>query len=225
MDPLRELNARFHNGGEEASTLREAGVLIKVVDGMEDEPSTPWHACLTGWCAGVDHVSASLINRKLSHTYNEIHPELSVAFVLKADAVAVECAMLDDGGTVMVERGGCSRPTCPGGWCVYRFPGQLGAFVHAHLTQDFCASADGPCRETYSEVVILKSEWEAMLERGGIQAVACLRNGDTPADSTCDEARDVWRRYLSAYGLSAAQVPLVRYLGAEVGFERIGSDW
>jgi hypothetical protein len=216
-EALRDLNERFRNG-RPSSRMAEAGILIKVVDGMEDETNAPWHACITGWCSSVDHVSTSLINRQLPVTYQAVHPELHVAFLLRPDAVTFECAMLEDGGTVMSEAGGCaSRPLCPGSWCVYP-PAQLEQFVRAHLDEGFCATAGLPCRETYSEIVILKPEWERMLERGGIEAVACL--SDDHEHDGCHEARDVWRRYLAAYGLSADQVPLVRYRG-EAGFELV----
>jgi len=60
----------FRNG-HASDDLAEAGLLVKVIDGMEDEAAQPWHACLTGWCGFVDHVSFSLVNAQLPHMYTE----------------------------------------------------------------------------------------------------------------------------------------------------------
>ena len=170
---------------------------------MEDDVAEPWHACRTGWCAGVDHVSVSLVNQDLPYVYAQKHSELHVAFVLSADT-SFECAMVVDGGTVMTAKGGCTRPTCPGGWCVYR-PNQVADFVRAHLSE---VCGNDWCRDTYNEVVILKGDWEDVLPHS-ILAVACLRT-DPDDDDGCQAARDVHARFLDAYGRSAGNVPLVR---------------
>ena len=159
-------------------------------------------------CTVADHVSVSLINRDLPHTYADVHQELHVAFLMRA-STRFECASVTDGGTVMIEHGGCDRPTCPGGWCVYRFS-QLAAFMQAHMDNE--VPSNGP----YNEVVILKDDWERMLP-GSIEAVACVNDR---GEGDCDEARRIHGAFLSAYRLSAREVPLVRYRGV-VGFELI----
>ena len=127
---------------------------------------------------------------------DSFHPEgVDVGFVLSAD-VRFECASVYDGGTMSAAHGGCDRCTCGTPdcyWCVYRGH-QLGDFVRAHLGAD---------RMQYNEVVILAAEYEALLPHA-IAAVLC-RGWD------CGDARGVRARFLEAYGLKAAEVPLVRY--------------
>jgi len=158
-----------------------------VIDGMEDEAAQPWRACLTGWCGFVDHVSFSLVNAQLPHMYTEAGNKPDVGFVLGAN-MSFDCAMVQDGGTIMDERGGCDRCTCgdPGcWWCVYRRH-QVGAFVHSHLTS-WCNGQ--PCSNLYNEVVMPKVDYEAALPHS-IRAVFCTRS------ATCDDARDVHTRFL-----------------------------
>lgn len=194
---LIDIRRRFFHGVP-ASHLASAGLLVKVVDGMEDDAWQPWHACRSGWCSTVDHVSASVINHDLPHIYADVHDDLHVGFVLAA-TLDFHCSMLQDGGTVMNYHGGCeARCTCgqPGCyWCVYQ-PSQLREFVRDHMAGD---------RTTYNEVVILKEAWEAALP-GSIEAVFCVHSDG------CHQAREVHRRFLEAYGLSASDVPLLRYL-------------
>ena len=48
---------------------------MKMIDGMEDEADEPWHACTTGWCAAVDHVSLSLVNSALPNVFTPAQVE------------------------------------------------------------------------------------------------------------------------------------------------------
>jgi hypothetical protein len=167
-----------------------------VLDGHEDDAAMPWHACLTGWCASTDHVSGSLINQRMPHLYSDMTggQTPNVGFVI-ADHVQFDCAMVGDGGSVAVPRGGCGRCTCGqcNGWCVYR-TAQLADFVRASTASN-----------QYNEVVIPKDSWEELLP-GAIRAVMCIRER-----ASCAQARSVRERFLAAYQLDAASVPFVFY--------------
>ena len=182
--------------------MSEAGLLVKVADGMEDDGYEPWHACRPeDWCGHVDHVSLSLINHNLPHVYANPNQETTdVGFVLKSD-IGFYCAMIQDGGTVMEPAGGCDNRCecnsgfgCAGDWCVY----------HSHQLFDFVRDTTEWNADDYNEVVIMKTDWEAALPHS-IEAVFCIRT------ATCDQARDVHARFLSTYGLTAQEVPLVHY--------------
>lgn len=198
----------------------------QVLDGMEDDPTEPWHACRApAWCGGVDHISLSLINAQLPHLYSETADAPSdqpdVGLVL-SDGVRIACAMVVDGGTVMAAHGGCDRCTCGTqgcGWCVYR-EHQLAAFVDAHLSE---TCKDGvPCRELYNEVVVLKEAYEASLPHS-IRAFFCVH---TPE---CTAARAVRERFVAAFVAAypsladtADSVPVLHYAGAKRGFVEPG---
>ena len=202
-----ELQRRWHDGRVSAS-IREAGLLVKVLDGHEDDASEPWHACLSGWCAGIDHVSGSLINRALPHLYHDLNgldaiPNMNVGFVL-AEHMQFDCATTSDSGTAVLFHGGCDRCSCLecGGWCVWRWS-QLDHFVRASV--DDTATP-------FNEVVFQKPYWEAQLP-GAIRAVICVRDR-----ARCDAARDVHVRFVAAYGLDADRAPALAYYDEEQGF-------
>lgn len=198
---------RWRDGGP-SGEIAHAGLLVKMMDNMADDWDEPWHACRPpAWCSGTDHVSASLVNRRLPHLYTEEHPgPPDVGFVL-SPRVTFYCAMVADGGTISAPHGGCDeRCTCGAPDCYYCVfhPEQLADFVRAH-------EREAPA--SYSEVVILREVWEGALP-ASIEAVICTRLSD------CTAARDVHRRFLLAYQLSGAQVPLLRY-SPEDGFTQV----
>ena len=202
-----------------SSAVSALGLLVKMLDGMEDDPTEPWHACRPpAWCSEVDHVSLSLINRQLPHVYTNPDAGLPDVGLVLHDNLRIECAMVVDGGTLMRVHGGCDRCTCgepdcsTSTWCVYR-PHQLGAFLSAHLTET-CISGR-PCREIHNEVVVLKSDYEARLPHA-IRAFFCVRSQE------CAEARAMRDHFVSAYlpkhRRIADELPVLRYLGGEDGF-------
>ena len=113
----------WYDGGtamHDGSTLDEAGLLIKIVDGMEEQPDQPWHACLTDWCAYVDHVSGSLVNRRIPYLYSdEVNRAANqyVGFVLASD-VRFACAFSSDLGSIQLHRGGCDGNASAPLFCV-----------------------------------------------------------------------------------------------------------
>ena len=86
---LDDVNRRFTEG-RPADTLHDAGVLIHMFDNLEDS-SDGWHVCRTGWCAGFDHMSCSLINAQLPVLFN-----YGVGIILSS-ATAYECSYTADG--------------------------------------------------------------------------------------------------------------------------------
>ena len=101
-------------GGHASSVLDEAGLVIKVVDGMEDRPGMPWRA------SSVDHVSASLVNRQIPFVYSDevgTEANANVGLVLSSD-MRFECAMTSDSGSIGAYHGRCDMATCGEGWGV-----------------------------------------------------------------------------------------------------------
>lgn len=136
--------------------LDDAGLIIKVVDGMEDQGYTPWHACLTDWCGYVDHVSASLVNQQLPALYHDQvngAADPAVGFVLAGD-VRFECAFTSDLGSIQLARGGCGGNSWGGNaW----LPNQLAGFLEA------CTHDD---HTDYNEVIFLKVSFRSQRSRG-----------------------------------------------------------
>ena len=98
-DVLGDLNRDWSN--------ESGGVLIKVVDGHEDEVDAEWHPCLSGWCSNVDHVSGSLLNRcacahQGSHT-------ICTHLICSCDALPPLCAPYSECG--LLSTGGCRITT------------------------------------------------------------------------------------------------------------------
>jgi hypothetical protein len=246
-------------------------VLVKMLDGLEDDTDEPWHACRSAWCASnVDHVSVSLINAAMPAVYMDpgeraptstrdvgfvldakvcspmpstvplciqcpVHIahafpcartatafsaqctralDTNAASVLQVLQPAMACAMTSDGGTVNQRMGGCaSRCACAecghiDAYCIYG-RADAASFVAASVQRIRRCNEPSPwpgvsCDRPYNEIVVPTTSWEAALP-ASVTAVICLR-GDA-----CAAARDVHLRFVSAYGLSQSEVPLVHY--------------
>ena len=204
---LDAINRRFKSG-QPSDHLSGAGVFVHILDQLDDgDGGQPWRACQTGWCQGFDRFSCSIVNQKRGATYGG---SKGLGFVLSPSTYFV-CSYTKDGGTqVGAAMGGCcTLPACslanvwPEGGC--QWPR---AMLHDALTAQMYNT--GPM--DHNEYIVPADFWDANLPHI-IEAVICRTD--------CDQARKVHRRFLAAYGLTAAQTPLLYYGGSSVGFRSL----
>ena len=182
------INRRFLQGAP-SNKLEEAGLLIHMFDALEDGRE-PWTVCHSGWCAGqVDHMSCSLINARLPHLFNQ-----GVGLILAADT-QILCSFSADGGTQGRAHGGCGGRLCNLGhwWECSWSP----AYTQGMLQAQEAHNAHG-----YNEVIVDAYHWNQHLP--AIIAAVVFGSGGAAA-----RAMQVHRAFLSRFGRTAAQTPLL----------------
>ena len=105
---LAHLNARFEQG-HPSDELRQLGLFIHQIDALDEayvgESPTPWLACAPSLankpaaCSAQqyqDHLSASVINRKVPFVYSDD----AVGFIIAPQHAVVRCSFPEDGGTM-----------------------------------------------------------------------------------------------------------------------------
>ena len=208
---VEELNARFRRRPYEVGgwgMLGDAGLLVHVFDGWEDHAEM-WHT--------RQDISTSLLHAG-QHNPDAGRQTMPIyhagsGFIFRPGATPIKCGKAGDSG------GHC------GGWCPHidvaaQTRERLGtAWQHKSVNGDGCGGSwhpeDFPAylrrqewwqvlnrRLEHNEIIIGAQPWTHALP-GLIDAVF-VADG-----SGSSEARDTHRRFLAAYGLSDAQVPLV----------------
>ena len=174
--------------------MSEAGLLVHMFDNLEDSSFGAWHVCQSGWCAGTDHLSVSLVNSDLQGLYS-----YRLGFVLSPSTPFI-CGYTADGGTQGRPMGGCyqnGRCSSSRWWqCAWQ-PDQLSEAISTQMR----TNANG-----YNEYIVSTHDWEAGLP-DTIEAVICRDD--------CASARQVHAAYLEAYGRTSQQTPLVTYPNVE----------
>ena len=175
--------ARYERGGPSGS-LSESGVLIHMLDGYED-PDKPWEICheVCGR-SEVDSISGSLVSRAAPRIFQG--SKGGAGLVLAPDT-EILCAYPSDAGT-----GGQPNGGCPAGWSAQL---QLKAVLEAQYSQSYV---------TYNEVVVGSMFYEAALPHL-VEAFLFVGDWHYGAASAAHSS------FLQTFGLSAAQVPLLRY--------------
>jgi hypothetical protein len=194
-----DINARFERGGP-TNLLADAGVLVRVMDGFEDQ-NQPWLVCHERCRNPADHFSGSLISRTLPWLY---HGGAGGGFIVSPDA-QIECAFPCDVGT-----GGHPWGRCHG----YSRPDYDGRTLeHALVVQyDGSYRQDHPSVSGFNEVVVSWLFWDHSLP-WAIDAFFFAN----PADAA--QMRRVHTAFLGFYGLTAADVPLLQYTCGQKGAE------
>lgn len=178
-------------------------------DGQEDF-SAPWHACTSGWCIGVDHLSASLISARMPKLFG-LTDSGGIGLIL-ADDAPFECAFTRDGGTQFRQMGGCTHAAAcspESSWqCAWR-PSQLAEAV-ATMAE---VNGDG-----INEFVVSRARWEAGLP-GLVAAVLCMGQ-----QCEAPRARALITALRAAYPDAVPRPPLLRYVPASGwGSDAIGA--
>lgn len=207
------INARYRNAITGSSALEDVGVILHSMDNQED-PEKPWAVCpKTSLHCGFlsDRMSASITYRGKTNSFGG-----GTGFVLSPYATRVLCAYGGDGGT----RGklcsppglsdscvpGCAPKNAPDTWC--------DPSVHSNANDGWCdgrpwRSSDlGKFMErdrassSYNEAVLDGFYWNLNLPHS-IEAI--LASPDDPG------ARQMHAAFLSTYGLTAEDVPLLSF--------------
>lgn len=207
------LNARWFNGFA-SNNLSEAGLLLHTFDKVDgdDVRDDVWLPCSdTGyWCAGYEVSSASLINHRLPHWFNEDWAGVVLSpTALSPLSESIRCAFAYDAGT-MGDPSGCPGMECDDGFASLAYchwgSDQLGAMLQQHEELEGSGN-DRPCGQSecdYNEVVLDADFWVRALP----SVVAAIF---FPRDSRDAElrAREVLRSFRERYGSAVADVPLV----------------
>ena len=209
---LNRINARFRDAVP-TSDLKRVGVIIHGKDAMED-PDRPWMACPKSSlaCGFIsDRMSSSLVYKGKTAAFSG-----GFGIILMPEATRLLCAYGGDGGT----RGktcsppgmtshcipGCVTSGGAGEWCEpsktnsprdfwcdgrpWR-PRDLGNFISRDKGSN-----------SYNEMVVDGYYWNNHLPHS-IEAILTIGEASTKA---------MHDRFLSAYKVTAQQVPLVRYV-------------
>ena len=213
---VERLNLRF-NKGFASNNLSEAGVLWHTFDNVDGESvrENLWLPCSeTGyWCNGYEVASASLINRRLPHFFNEDGAGLILnPTALSPLSSSLRCAFAYDAGSMGTPDG------CPGLRCddddsndvyCHWMPWQLQDMLQQHEELDGSGN-DRPCGQDYcdyNEVVIDNDFWADHLP-GIIEAIAYPLG----ADDAEDKARDVYSSFREEFGSEVEdRIPLVTF--------------
>jgi len=200
-----------------SDVLGEGGVLVHIYDGFESGEQ-PWdichHDCVRG---GVDTISASLISRTLPWLF-EAEARWGMVGYIFSPETAVLCAFYHDAGSGGHPNGKCPFPPNTGR---HILPPHMGEPLGVAMRQHFEACAgevniftglhtrNGHCGSGYNEILVGWAHWEMSLPWG---VEAFMYAGGPEAWPTNEpRARDIHREFLQRYGLSAADVPLLRY--------------
>ena len=209
---IEAINYRF-NAGVPSNDIEAAGVLVHTfdaVDGM-DQRNDLWQPCPgTMWCGSYDHLSASLINRRLPHFFDEAMGGLVLSpAALRPLNASLRCAFAYDAGT-MGDRSGCPGGLCNDGgfadYCHWR-SSELKEMLEQHLSLHNSQSARcGQSQCNYNEIVINELHWISVLP-DIIEAIYF------PLGSAGGErkARAVFDAFCQAFGSRVRNTPLISY--------------
>jgi hypothetical protein len=212
----QQIDARFQHGGPN-NDPSQAGVLIHLVDGFEGwARGRPWALCESGCQNGfthVDHWACSLV----SLAKPDLYPGKDRFGFVLSRTTPILCAYAKDRGSGAMVDGGCGDWWSPdelanvlrqargynevivGREALAQLPGVIEAIVFIECSTTL-PSPQYPASERWSFCQGRRDN--------GFSGVAQL-----------DEARQLQRAFLSAHGLRAPQVPLLRYTG--FGFEEV----
>ena len=228
---LQQLNRRFAEAGVRDAAGGDLsdtpGALVHLIDAAND-PSVPWLMCKEGmWCdSWADRLPTTLVNIQLPHLYNK-GGQRNAGFVLSPSVNRLLCAYASDGGTSGQL---CSKyrrlhnectPGCPHGhgehWCVPPDPsrpweGQWGCGWHPEhlshmLIQQMHTLPKISRGDAHNELVVDSFAYVNALP-SSVEAVVY------PDYANADDiafAKELHRRFLGAFDLTKAQVPLLRY--------------
>jgi hypothetical protein len=193
------INARFERG-RPSNDLAEAGVLVHIWDGYED-PLHRWRICDVRCPKKVDSFSSTLISRAAPWLF---HNGAGGGFVISPEA-DIECAFPCDVGT-----GGHPWGRCRGASREKVGTGAGPKYTGHSLKDALDAQYDGsygrlhPGVSGFNEVIVAWLFWSHNLP-WAIEAFISIDRTDEP------EMRRVHAAFLAFYGLSASEVPLLRY--------------
>ena len=191
------INARWDEG-EPTNVLAEAGVLVHQFDATEF-PSEPW-------IPRGEHFSCTLANRRNPVLYSP-----TKAGLVLASANRVRCSYTRDGATAARGDGGCggSQPKCTAqvDWgCVWAGPWTVAEMLAAASTR-FAHGSDGN-GQRFNEVMV-DTDWYVNNMPLSLEAFFVPARGNLP------QAARIHRHFLSHFGLSEAEVPLLVFHAGE----------
>ena len=199
-DVARMVNERFQKGAPN-DAVDEAGVLVHVFDDYENwREDRPWEFCSTGCSVqfGIDHISASMIWAQYLHSHpwgwDKVRTR-RLGLVLAANT-EVLCAYPGDGATGGQFNGGCGR--CDINGCSKASPKAFslkGALERSSI---------------FNECIVGDLYWRSHLPHA-VEAFLAL---DPVSDADLSLGRRLHQKFLEQYGLSASQVPFLRFTGA-----------
>ena len=176
--------------GMPSNDLRKVGLLFHGFDQTEDSWA-PYKPCTTGFCAQfADWWPTSIINARQTHTFG-------VSGILFTPTLnAVLCSYYEDAGTMGEGDGGMACDAKSGK--MYP-PDQLDSMLNVSMGLSRSAYGSG-----YNEVLLDSRMFLENLPRSIAAFVYGLRGDDGG-----DQALRAYVRFLAAYNLSEADVPLV----------------
>ena len=203
-----DVNRRFTEG-RPSDSLADAGVVIHMFDDFEDwDGGRPWMVCSSLRCRGeVDHLSASLINRRVPHLYQVPG---GGAGVVVSPTVRLACSYAYDSGTQGKVNGGCGAVPCtthPAAWECSWPPDHLKQMMQAQEGRGSAYDGHSAGGSLHNELIISDIYWEQDLPRL-IYAFVFT------ADAAEAKAREAHAAFLAYYGQSEAQTPLLRFTGS-----------
>ena len=199
-DVAREVAARYERG-RPSDKVAEAGVLVHVFDEYEDwKDGRPWQLCYHNCYhnQAPDHFSASFTWAAPGNNHpwgwDKMRGRGRLGFILSPQT-EILCAYEGDGATGLQTNGGCGA--CSADGCESPHPGR----AHYRLSEAL--------RGHGNEIVIGELYWRTHLP-AAIEAFVAFDDADL------ELGRTIHRSFLATYGLSAAQVPLLRFTGASM---------
>lgn len=210
------VDARFQHGGP-SDDPAQAGVLVHLIDRFEDwNRGRPWALCESGCQNGfthLDHWACSLVSRAKP----DLYPGRDRFGFVLAPTTPILCAYSRDRGSGAMANGGCD-----GAWSLTELAAVLRkarGYNELIVGRDALAQLPGvieaivfvECSTTLPSPQRPAAElWSFCQGRrdNGFSGVPQL-----------EEARSLQQAFLSAHGLRAHQVPLLRYTG--FGFEEV----
>lgn len=242
---LDQINGRFLHGAASSGNLTTAGVIIHQFDNWND-PSSQWLPCPTSmWCANFsDRWSTSLINvgsptkdeggQKTLNLYNDKIP----GFILSATGNELSCSYPGDGGTSLRTCDAAGKvqgciPGCyteqgnhwpvPDGqpcWCdtgVTSCPSGQGAtgpsacaWRPSELSQMLTAQQH---YNSYNELIFATKPYTASLP-SSLEAFFYMVKSQ---DDQRKMVTDTHAHFLSTYGRTTAQTPLLQFDPTNLG--------
>lgn len=212
------MNTRYETGSpdrmQDKDDLSPAGVLVHTFDAIdgiaERDRDDLWNPCPPSMqCSRYEHVSASVVSRRLPHYFNEGMPGLIISSAaLQPASSSIRCAFAYDAGTMGWKP--CPGQPCSAGgtpdYCHW-LGSEMSQMLKQHIGLNGRIVNDcgvPECR--YNEVVIRKSFWLQALP-SMVEAVFF------PAGSTSAEqkAKAVVAKLRQTFGSRVAHVPLVSY--------------
>jgi len=211
------INSRYENATP-SGRLEDGGVLVHIYDGFESGPQ-PWDICHGADCVRgpVDTISSSLISRRLPWLFEAEARWGQVGFIIAPD-VQVLCAFYRDAGSGGHPNGKCPFPPNTGKHSIPPHEGEpLSSVIKEHF--EACAGEvspftgvakrNGHCGSGYNEILVSWAHWELNLP----WSVEAFMYGGGPKywEENGARARKIHADFLQHFGLTRAEVPLLRY--------------